>query len=140
MHGLRGLAGWQWLYAIEGALTILIGIGSFFVIADRHESATYLTERQHFLMRVRAAKSAAYTRDDGFVWADFKKHASDPMIYLSGFVLLCMDVCMYGFVSTDQATERSEVASVWECACATCGAPHLLSHSSSPPSHRLTRH
>ncbi|TXT15626.1 hypothetical protein VHUM_00129 [Vanrija humicola] len=97
MHGLRGLAGWQWLYTIEGALTILIGIGSAFVIADTHESAGYLTERQHFLMRVRAAKSAAYTRDDGFVWADFKRHARDPMIYLSGFVLLCMDVCMYGF-------------------------------------------
>ncbi|BEI80833.1 hypothetical protein CcaverHIS002_0113620 [Cutaneotrichosporon cavernicola] len=97
MDGLRGLAGWRWLYIIEGALTIVVGIGSFFAIADRYETASYLSERQKFLMRVRHAKAAVYSRDEGFSWNEFRRYTRDPMIYLSGFVLLCMDTCMYGF-------------------------------------------
>ncbi|TXT09269.1 uncharacterized protein COLE_03203 [Cutaneotrichosporon oleaginosum] len=97
MDGLRDLAGWRWLYIIEGALTIVVGIGSFFVIADRYETATYLSERQKFLMMVRQAKAAVYSRDEGFSWGEFRQYVRDPMIYLSGFVLLCMDTCMYGF-------------------------------------------
>lgn len=104
MDGLRNLSGWRWLYIIEGALSIAIGIASMFAIADRYETATYLTERQKLLMKVRHAKAAAYSRDEGFTWHEFRQYVRDPMIYLSGFVLLCMDTCMYGFVS------RHEVA------------------------------
>lgn len=100
MDGIRGIAGWRWLYIIEGAITIAIGIASIFAIADRYETASYLTERQKYLMRVRQAKAAAYSRDEGFSWHEFKQYIRDPMIYLSGFVLLCMDTCMYGFVRT----------------------------------------
>jgi hypothetical protein len=100
MDGLRGLAGWRWLYIIEGALTIVVGIGAAFVIADTYEEARYLTDREKFVMKVRQAKAFAFTRDEGFSWAEFWKYIRDPMIYLSGFVLLCMDTCMYGFVST----------------------------------------
>lgn len=101
MDGLQGLRGWRWLYIIEGAITVVVGIGAAFVIADRYETASYLSERQKFLMKVRQAKAAAYSRDEGFSWPEFKTYIKDPMIYLSGFVLLCMDTCMYGFVSRD---------------------------------------
>jgi len=100
MDGLRGLSGWRWLYIIEGAITIVVGIGAAFAIADHYEDARYLTERERFIMRVRQAKAEAYSRDEGFSWPEFKKYIRDPMIYVSGFVLLCMDVCMYGFVSS----------------------------------------
>lgn len=97
MDGLRGLAGWQWLYIIEGALTIVVGIIVAFCMADRYEEATYLSDRQMYLMHVRAAQATAYSKDEGFSWVEIRKALTDPIIYLSGFVQLCIDVCLYGF-------------------------------------------
>lgn len=99
MDGIRGLSGWRWLYIIEGAITIAIGLIVSFFIADRYEKATYLSERQMYLMHVRHAQLASYFKDEGLSWKETRKALVDPVIYLSGFIQLCFDVCLYGFVS-----------------------------------------
>jgi sugar phosphate permease len=73
MDGLAGIEGWRWIFIIEGAITIVIGIISAFVIADRWQDATYLSDRQLFLMKVRDAKAAMFSKDDGFSTLEIKK-------------------------------------------------------------------
>lgn len=97
MDGLRGLEGWRWLYIIEGAATILVGIAYFFLIADSPESARYLTDDDKVVVRLRAKKEAVFTHDDGFSWVEVRKALTDPVIYLSGLAHLGFDTCMYGF-------------------------------------------
>jgi MFS family permease len=106
MDGIHGLSGWRWLYIIEGALTIAVGIAVTFFIPDRYEDAKYLSERQMFLMHVRHAQTSAYSKDEGFSWVEVRKALTDPVIYLSGFIQLCFGVCLYGFVS---ATWRTKI-------------------------------
>ncbi|KAH8085656.1 major facilitator superfamily transporter [Filobasidium floriforme] len=97
MDGLAGIEGWRWIFIIEGALTIVVGIISAFIIADRWQDATYLSDRQLFLMKVRDAKAAMFSKDDGFSTVEIKKAFTDPMIYLSGLGQFLFDVCLYGF-------------------------------------------
>lgn len=33
MRGIRGYAGWQWMFLLEGLITLAVGIASFFVMA-----------------------------------------------------------------------------------------------------------
>jgi MFS family permease len=73
MDGLAGIEGWRWIFIIEGALTIVVGIISAFIIADRWQDATYLSDRQLFLMKVRDAKAAMFSKDDGFSTVEIKK-------------------------------------------------------------------
>jgi hypothetical protein len=94
MDDMQGLRGWQWLYIIEGALTIGWGLACFYLMADNYEHARYLTDRQKFIMRVREAKEEGYSKDEGFSWAEIQKAFTDPVIYLSGFVQFCLDVCL----------------------------------------------
>lgn len=97
MDGIHGLRGWQWLYIVEGALTVAWGVACFFLIADKYQNARYLNDREKFLMRVRHAQEATYSHDAGFSWVEVKKAFMDPVIWLSGVVQLGLDICLYGF-------------------------------------------
>jgi MFS family permease len=44
--GAAGLAGWQWVFLIEGALTVIAGVVAFFYVTDRMEDAKWLTEEE----------------------------------------------------------------------------------------------
>ncbi|PQE16702.1 Major facilitator superfamily domain general substrate transporter protein [Rutstroemia sp. NJR-2017a BBW] len=46
MDGLRGLHNWQWIFILEGVLTILIGFSAFFLVTDFPEDAKWLTEEE----------------------------------------------------------------------------------------------
>jgi MFS family permease len=73
MDGLAGIEGWRWIYIIEGIITIVVGIVYLFLIADTWETATYLSERQRFLMKVRDAKAAMFSMDNGLSFEEVKK-------------------------------------------------------------------
>jgi MFS transporter, ACS family, tartrate transporter len=46
MDGFLGLGGWQWIFLLESAPAILLGIASFVWLTDRPEHATWLAPRQ----------------------------------------------------------------------------------------------
>ncbi|MEU4892721.1 MFS transporter [Streptomyces sp. NPDC044780] len=41
-----GLSGWRWMFILEGAPAVLLGIACYFVLTERPADATWLTERQ----------------------------------------------------------------------------------------------
>ncbi len=46
MDGVRGLAGWRWLFLLEGLPVVLLGIAALWVLTDRPEDATWLTPQE----------------------------------------------------------------------------------------------
>lgn len=42
MHGMAGLAGWQWLFLVEGLPAIALGVTTFFCLPDRPSDARWL--------------------------------------------------------------------------------------------------
>jgi MFS family permease len=54
MHGYLGLAGWKWLFLVEAAPAVLIGIAMFVLMADGPQGASWLTqqEKDHVINRV----------------------------------------------------------------------------------------
>ncbi|KAL0065759.1 hypothetical protein AAF712_007242 [Marasmius tenuissimus] len=79
MDGLAGMQGWQWLYLIEGIVTIVIGFICIPFVPDSYEEAWYLSKREKFLMRVREIQSREYMGDTSFSWGEG------------------LDTCLYGF-------------------------------------------
>ncbi len=43
LNNVSGLRGWQWLFLLEGAPAVLLGIATWFVLADRPGSAAFLS-------------------------------------------------------------------------------------------------
>jgi sugar phosphate permease len=46
MNGVGGLAGWQWIFILEGLLTVVVAIASFFILHDFPDTAGFLTTEE----------------------------------------------------------------------------------------------
>jgi MFS family permease len=55
MNGILGIAGWQWLFIIEGLPVVLIGIGLLWILADRPENVSWLSDEERRIVRERLA-------------------------------------------------------------------------------------
>ncbi|PSN59549.1 MFS general substrate transporter [Corynespora cassiicola Philippines] len=53
MDGLRGLAGWRWLFIVEGAVTGLVAIGGFFLLPNTPLTTSWLTPQERELAHAR---------------------------------------------------------------------------------------
>ena len=53
MNGIAGLAGWKWLFLLEGLPVVVLGIAVLWVLADRPEEATWLTVEERSLVCAR---------------------------------------------------------------------------------------
>ncbi|MFG2346132.1 MFS transporter [Streptomyces phaeochromogenes] len=58
LHGAGGFAGWRWMFALEGAFSIVVGIVAGFFLVSRIEDARWLTGEE------KDALSAAVARDE----------------------------------------------------------------------------
>src|SRR5262245_41514334 len=60
-----GLAGWQWLFVLEGAPAVLLGVAALGVLTDRPEQARWLAPRERdWLGATMAAERAARAQPD----------------------------------------------------------------------------
>jgi MFS family permease len=73
MDGLGGWEGWRYLFAIEGGITILIGVAALYFIADGWQSCRFLTPRQKLLMKTREVQAAQFIGNQSFSWLEVRK-------------------------------------------------------------------
>jgi ACS family 4-hydroxyphenylacetate permease-like MFS transporter len=59
MHGFLGLAGWRWLFLLEGLPAVILGVIAFFYLTNRPEEANWLTAREKTVLQNALAKSEA---------------------------------------------------------------------------------
>lgn len=59
MNGVHGLSGWQWLFIMSGAITIVLGTLGLFIVPDSpaNTRALWLTRREKALSRERLARN-----------------------------------------------------------------------------------
>jgi len=53
MNGFAGLAGWQWLFIIEGLPATIVGVLVLRILSDRPEDAEWLTPEERRIVRAR---------------------------------------------------------------------------------------
>ncbi|THZ96524.1 MFS general substrate transporter [Aureobasidium pullulans] len=53
MEGVGGLAGWRWIFILEGLLTFLVAIVAYFVLVDYPETASFLTVEERAFITYR---------------------------------------------------------------------------------------
>jgi MFS family permease len=94
LDGVAGLAGWQWLFLLEGVPSALAGLAVFWALDDRPEEATWLTDAQKgaLVSRLRAesaSKGGARTARDALT--------SGRMWLLGVAYFFAIPVALYGF-------------------------------------------
>ena len=95
LQGVAGLAGWQWLFLVEGVPAVLLGMAIFFLLPDSPATASWLTpaERDGIAARLAADKTMpGAPADHGFFAA-----LRDPRVLLLGLCNICIMGGNYAF-------------------------------------------
>jgi MFS transporter, ACS family, tartrate transporter len=94
--GKLGIAGWQWLFLLEGLPSIILGILVWFVLPDRPENAEWLDENQRaILLTILDAEQASVETSHG------RMSLRQALVHLSLWQLALLwfliAVCAYTF-------------------------------------------
>src|SRR5215475_7756488 len=95
LNGLFGLAGWQWLFLVEGTPAILLGIIVLVYLTDRPETADWLSSAEKDWLMSRLA--AERTSRDGTLPAGIFAALTNPTIWHLGFIFLFAAIGFYGY-------------------------------------------
>lgn len=102
MEGVGGLAGWQWIFIIEGLLTVLGGVTSIFFIYNGPDSVSWLTEEEKQYLKYKLAydgnRAGRGLQEDGSKRKYIKDAFSDWQVYVSVVMFLGISVSTYGLV------------------------------------------
>ena len=84
MNGVAHLYGWQWLFILEGAPTVLLGVISWFFLTDRPGDAAWLepAQRQWLTGEMAREHAAQAGRSASSVWGAIK----DPRVLMLALV------------------------------------------------------
>lgn len=93
LDGQWGLAGWQWLFLVEGLLASAVGVAAFLVLPDGPEHATWLTATEKLSLQAELGQDAGAHHHVGLMQA----LRSFPVLYLSAIYLL-IQMSVYGLV------------------------------------------
>jgi MFS family permease len=88
MDGMQGKSNWRWIFILEGILTIVVAMVSFFGVSDFPDDAAWLSprERRAVLNKTRAESvglQGKVTRQD------LARFFSDPKNYLAAVMYFC---------------------------------------------------
>jgi len=87
MQGKLGIAAWRWLFYIEGAITMFLGLLTMWLLPDLPHNTRWLSPAERRLAQARLAEDAAEADQD----------ASDATIF-DGFKLAISDVKVWIFM------------------------------------------
>jgi D-galactonate transporter len=91
MAGVGGLAGWQWLFLLEGIPSVVMGAAVFFLLPDSIASARWLSaEQQQILSRALSAEFSGI--EHASVWATLR----NPRVLLFAAISFSFVMGLYG--------------------------------------------
>jgi len=87
MGGRLGLANWQWLFLLEGIPSVMLGLTTFVILADRPSQASWLTEveRRDVLADLEADNRVVGPRQHVFMRA-----LANPLVWLLTIIQFCL--------------------------------------------------
>ena len=98
MDGTAGLRAWRWIFIIEGLPTFVVGIGTWFGLADDPQTAWYLTAEEKELLAARLSRQTGMTASaQKFHWTDVRGALTDWKVWAFCVAETGVDTMLYGY-------------------------------------------
>ena len=88
--GLRGLQGWQWLFALEALPSLLLGVLVYLCLPKTWQDARFLTTAELARLRRDIEADQDQTKAHGLAQA-----FANPKVWVVGYLDLCVLLCFY---------------------------------------------
>ncbi|KAH6885643.1 major facilitator superfamily domain-containing protein [Coprinopsis sp. MPI-PUGE-AT-0042] len=94
MDGIGGLQGWQWIFCLEGIVTVLVAIAAFFCMHDYPETATFLNAEERAII-LHMLKEDTMGLDKTFKMAYVWQAVGDYKTYLQAIIYIGLIIPVY---------------------------------------------
>ena len=91
--GVMGMAGWRWLFLLEGIPSVLLGVVVLWFVCDRIEDAKWLNDAEKKVVLARMAREVQPQTPQTF--KDIWKH---PTTYVMSVIYLCLVMALTGLL------------------------------------------
>jgi len=81
MNGIDGREGWQWIFILEGLLTILVSFFAYFVVPTWSYKAKFLTEPERDRLLSRLERDSDPGDQEPFQWVYVKQAFTDHFVW-----------------------------------------------------------
>lgn len=95
MHGAAGLAGWQWLFLLEGIPAVLLGVVVLFVLPNGPAKARWLSPEEKEVVKRRLDAEIAQRKEH--VHFKFSQALKSKWVWLLCLVYFLLNVGGYGY-------------------------------------------
>ncbi|KAK4704655.1 MFS transporter, ACS family, pantothenate transporter, partial [Phenoliferia sp. Uapishka_3] len=98
MEGVGGKPSWAWIFILEGLVTILVAIASFWVVADFPDTAKFLTPREREIVVRRLQEDEQFSAaGEGFQWSAITQSLADWRTWVGMVAYMGVDGPLYAF-------------------------------------------
>lgn len=81
MDGLGGLAGWRWLFLLEGLPAIILSFVALFGLPDYPQTARMLNEKERLFIERRLISTSPSGKHGHWDWSSLRRLFKDPTVY-----------------------------------------------------------
>ncbi|KAF5373816.1 hypothetical protein D9758_000970 [Tetrapyrgos nigripes] len=107
LKGKGGLNGWNWIFLIEGLLTIILGIIAYFYIVDFPDRNTFLTPEQTKFVLTRVQQDRGDALADTITAQKVFKHLGDWLIWAYSVMFMAGAMVSYAIAFFNTTILRS---------------------------------
>ncbi|KAF8537938.1 major facilitator superfamily domain-containing protein [Trichophaea hybrida] len=103
MHGIGGLAGWRWIFIVEGIITVVLGFMAYFVVIDfpdkilTKRNGNFLTANDIELLKARIDHDRDDSVADEMTWAKLGFHLRNWKLWVFALMFMCSAAPVYAF-------------------------------------------
>ncbi|KAJ7084863.1 major facilitator superfamily domain-containing protein [Mycena belliarum] len=122
LNGKHGHSGWQWIFIIEGVITVFIGLISFLLLPDSPDAARFFNaeEKAYVKATLKADGAISDEATDSFSWGEVWKAFTSIQVLLVGVIFFLSGVVLYSLayftpsivVSLGYTAARAQLMSV----------------------------
>jgi sugar phosphate permease len=98
LDGNHGIAGWRWIFIVEGCVTSGLGLFAYLVMSDYPRTASWLTDRERIIVEKANEADRALHAEEAFSSQEIKSAFTDWRTYLWGLVYLSTYIPVYSVV------------------------------------------
>ncbi|KAI7882765.1 MFS general substrate transporter [Lichtheimia hyalospora FSU 10163] len=90
LHGASGMAGWKWLFIIEGLIGIVVGIAGFILIPNYPHNTPWLSPEEAKVAQARLTRQGKQVRSMTYSWKTFSNLLMTPYAWLMVVNFACI--------------------------------------------------
>ncbi|KAG6857182.1 hypothetical protein H0H87_008247 [Tephrocybe sp. NHM501043] len=95
LDGKRNISGWAWIFIIEGAITLFLGVIAWFFIPDFPDQNKFLSPEQTALVLKRIEEDRGDSIPDEITRSKVFKHLGDWTLWSYGIMFMCSTLPAY---------------------------------------------